>query len=162
MLYRLSLTCSRSVVFSGYSSFLHKYNCQPRSGWNIVEVVLNTITLILYQCQLPLFSLLYSSECTTGRYGLNCTSHCDTCVNRICNRHDGHCTYGCIKGFKGDGCHLLGIHWYDLNVFNWSSAMMTVGKRLKISKETSEAVNWINTDNVMTTKEEDKQWSTKH
>jgi hypothetical protein len=35
--------------------------------------------------------------------------------------------------------------------------MMTVGKRLKISKETSEAVYRISTDNVMTKKEEDKQ-----
>jgi hypothetical protein len=30
--------------------------------------------------------------------------------------------------------------------------MMTVGKRLKISKETPEAVNRISTDNVMTKK----------
>jgi len=25
------------VVFSGYSGFLHQYNCPPRYNWNIVE-----------------------------------------------------------------------------------------------------------------------------
>jgi hypothetical protein len=38
--YRLlncSVTCDRSVVFSGYSSFLHQQNWPPRYNWNIVE-----------------------------------------------------------------------------------------------------------------------------
>jgi hypothetical protein len=46
----------------------------------------------------------------TGRYGVNCDYHCITCTDSICDRQNGHCTYGCIEGFKGDGCHLLGIH----------------------------------------------------
>jgi hypothetical protein len=33
----LSVTCVRSVVFSGYSGFLHQYNWPPRYHWNIVE-----------------------------------------------------------------------------------------------------------------------------
>jgi hypothetical protein len=28
------------------------------------------------------------SECSTGIYGVNCESRCDTCVNRICDRFD--------------------------------------------------------------------------
>ena len=33
----MSATCDRSVVFSGYSSFLHQYNWLPPYNWNIVE-----------------------------------------------------------------------------------------------------------------------------
>jgi hypothetical protein len=33
----LSVHCSRSVVFCGYSSFLYKYNWPPRYSWNIVD-----------------------------------------------------------------------------------------------------------------------------
>jgi hypothetical protein len=33
----LSLTCDRSVVFSGFSGFLHQSNWPPRNNWNIVE-----------------------------------------------------------------------------------------------------------------------------
>ena len=73
-------------------------------------MALDAIALDLYKCQLPVFSLLVSSGCMTGKYGLNCDYHCITCTNRICDRQNGHCTYGCIEGFKGDGCHLLGIH----------------------------------------------------
>ena len=47
----------------------------------------------------------FFSECITG---VNCESRCDTCINRICDRFDGKCTYGCIAGFKGDRCHLSG------------------------------------------------------
>ena len=32
-----SVTCVRSVVFSGYSGFLHKYNCPSRYNWNFVK-----------------------------------------------------------------------------------------------------------------------------
>jgi hypothetical protein len=31
------VTCDRSVVFSGYSGFLHQKNWLPRYNWNIVE-----------------------------------------------------------------------------------------------------------------------------
>jgi hypothetical protein len=30
-------TCCRSVIFSGYSGFLHKWNWSPPYSWNIVE-----------------------------------------------------------------------------------------------------------------------------
>ena len=33
----LSVTCDRSVVFSGYPVFLHQSNWPPRYNWNIVE-----------------------------------------------------------------------------------------------------------------------------
>ena len=35
--YSLSVTCDRSVVFSGYSGFLHQQNWSPQYNWNIVE-----------------------------------------------------------------------------------------------------------------------------
>jgi hypothetical protein len=36
---RLSVTCDRSVVFSGYIGFLHQLKWPPRYNWNIVECV---------------------------------------------------------------------------------------------------------------------------
>jgi hypothetical protein len=33
----MSVTCNRSVVYSGYFAFLHQENCPPRYNWNIVE-----------------------------------------------------------------------------------------------------------------------------
>ena len=33
----MSVTCDRSVVFYGYSGFLHKWNWQSRYNWNIVQ-----------------------------------------------------------------------------------------------------------------------------
>ena len=33
----MSVTCCRSVVFSGYSGFPHQYNWPPRYNWNIVK-----------------------------------------------------------------------------------------------------------------------------
>jgi hypothetical protein len=54
------------------------------------------------------------SECSTGIYGVNCESRCGTCVNRICDRFDGRCKYGCIEGFNGDHCNL---RWTFLIVF---------------------------------------------
>jgi len=49
------------------------------------------------------------SECSTGIYGVNFESRCDTYVNRICDRFDGSCKYGCIVGIKGDRCNFTGI-----------------------------------------------------
>ena len=37
MWWSLSVTCDRSVVFSGSSGFLHQHNWPPRHNWNIVE-----------------------------------------------------------------------------------------------------------------------------
>ena len=34
--YSYAPTCDRSVVFPGYSGFLHQYNWPPRYNWNIV------------------------------------------------------------------------------------------------------------------------------
>ena len=39
MWYSLSVTCDISVVFSGYSGFLHQYNWPSWYNWNIVESV---------------------------------------------------------------------------------------------------------------------------
>ena len=33
----MSVTCDRSVDFTGYSGFLHQYNWLTRNSWNIVE-----------------------------------------------------------------------------------------------------------------------------
>jgi hypothetical protein len=33
----LSVTCDRSMVFSGSSGFLHQYNWSPWNNWNIIE-----------------------------------------------------------------------------------------------------------------------------
>ena len=43
MLWSLSVICDRSVVFSGYSGFLHQLNWPPRYNWHIAESALNTI-----------------------------------------------------------------------------------------------------------------------
>ena len=32
-----TITCDRTVVFSGYFGFLHQYNWPPQYNWNIVE-----------------------------------------------------------------------------------------------------------------------------
>jgi hypothetical protein len=37
MWWSLSVTCDMSVVFHGYSGFLHQWNWMPRYNWNIVE-----------------------------------------------------------------------------------------------------------------------------
>jgi hypothetical protein len=37
MLWSLSVTCDRSVVFSEYSGLLHQQNWLPQYNWNIVE-----------------------------------------------------------------------------------------------------------------------------
>ena len=52
---------------------------------------------------------IFLAECTSGTYGVNCEHSCDTCVNKLCDRQDGQCTYGCIGGFKGDSCQFPGI-----------------------------------------------------
>ena len=40
--YGFSVTCDRSVVFSGYSGFFHQLNWPPRYNWNIVSIGLCT------------------------------------------------------------------------------------------------------------------------
>ena len=118
-LIKFSVTCADRWFSPGTPVFTtNKTDCHDATEI-LLKVALNTIRLTLYQCQLTLFSLFFSSECTTGRYGINCESHCHTCVNRICSRHDGSCKYGCIESFKGDGCHSLGIHIFtNINTKN--------------------------------------------
>ena len=41
----LLVTCEKTVAFSGFSGFLHQWNCPPRYNWNIVESTLNTTNL---------------------------------------------------------------------------------------------------------------------
>jgi len=48
----LSVTCNRSVVFSGLSGFLHQQNWLPRNNWILLKVVLNTMNL-------PIFYILF-------------------------------------------------------------------------------------------------------
>jgi hypothetical protein len=43
---KVSVTCDRLVVFSGSYGFLHQSNWPPRYNWNIVNMALNTITLL--------------------------------------------------------------------------------------------------------------------
>ena len=57
--------------------------------------------------------LTKNSECTSGTYGVHCKYSCGTCVNKLCKRQDGHCTYCCFGGFKGDCCQLPGILTLD-------------------------------------------------
>ena len=46
---------------------------------------------------------------------------------------------------------------FSIEVVTW-----WLGTRLKILKETSEAINRISTDNTLIKNDEDNQWSTKH
>ena len=58
----MSVTCDRSVVFSGYSGFLHKCNWPPRYNWNIAECGHNlnhTLKKLLWMiCAIQLASVL--------------------------------------------------------------------------------------------------------
>jgi hypothetical protein len=45
----LSVTCGRSVVFPGYSGFLHQSNWPPRYSWNIVESVVKNPEILNLQ-----------------------------------------------------------------------------------------------------------------
>ena len=56
----------------------------------------------------------FLAECSTGTYGVNSESHCDTCINRICDRFDGNWTYGRVQDFKGDRCNLSGTQMLTL------------------------------------------------
>jgi len=54
------VTCERSVVFYGYSEFLHQYNYDRHDIFGILlKVALNTISLILV-CSVCLYKLLCS------------------------------------------------------------------------------------------------------
>ena len=57
----LSVTCGRSVLFSGYSGFLHQYNRLPRYNWNIVESgVKHHSPSLSYKIVQNLFSICYT------------------------------------------------------------------------------------------------------
>jgi hypothetical protein len=42
------VTYNRSMVFTGYSDFLHQYNWPPRYSWHLLKVALATIIRTLY------------------------------------------------------------------------------------------------------------------
>ena len=94
---KFSVTCGRTVVFSGTPVSSTNKTDGHDATEILLKVTLNTIKLTLCQCQLPSFSLLFCSECTTGRYGVNCEYHCDTCVNMMCN-DECRKTFEDIKG----------------------------------------------------------------
>ena len=54
----LSVTCSRSVVFSGYSGFLHQQNWPPQYNWIILESDVNVKPSPIYII-LTLFGLIF-------------------------------------------------------------------------------------------------------
>ena len=64
--FRVSVTCGRSVVFSGYTGFLHQENWPPRYNWNIVGVkhhkppTTNTISPHLSWCNTNKIKNLFS------------------------------------------------------------------------------------------------------
>ena len=59
ILWSLSVTCDRSVVFSGYSGFPHQYNWPPQYNWNIVESVVKN-----YQTNIVLAMKIHLAEMT--------------------------------------------------------------------------------------------------
>jgi len=53
--------CDRSVVFSGYSGFLHQLNWLPRYNWNIFESGVKHHNVSPYFCwEVPAFSWLFA------------------------------------------------------------------------------------------------------
>jgi hypothetical protein len=69
----LSVTCHRSVVFSGYSSFLHQLNWQPQYNWNIVESVIKHLSLpskLLSDICIFYFLRLELDTCTESQQAL--------------------------------------------------------------------------------------------
>ena len=80
------------------------------------------MTVISIHTSVNLHNLNLFSDCSTGTYGVNCEARCDTCVNRICDRFDGKCTYGCVGRLNGDRCNITGItilvQGADLSYFN--------------------------------------------
>lgn len=61
-------------------------------------------------------TILYSSECSSGYYGLNCEDQCNTCNSTLCERFEGNCTYGCNEGFKGHQCLSPGLYNIHFNI----------------------------------------------
>ena len=41
-------------------------------------------------------------------YGFNCKETCNGCQDKSCERFEGNCTDGCIKGFNGHQCQYSG------------------------------------------------------
>lgn len=45
-----------------------------------------------------------SSECSSGRFGVDCRQTCEQCSQGHCHRDSGMCLSGCVPGFHGDFC----------------------------------------------------------
>jgi hypothetical protein len=65
MWYILSVTCGTSVVYSGYSGFLHQWQWPPRYNWNIVESGVNCHNFNYTPCS---FDINCSSEQMTQKW----------------------------------------------------------------------------------------------
>lgn len=52
------------------------------------------------------FTFIYLTECSEGRYGVNCSQECSGhCKdNIICEHVTGQCVKGCNAGWKGSPC----------------------------------------------------------
>ena len=74
MWWNLSVTCDRSVTFSGYCSFLHQQNWQPRYNGNIVESGVKYHTPLIYKQTLIccLYSYLIRNSCGFHKITINC------------------------------------------------------------------------------------------
>ena len=47
--------------------------------------------------------------CDKGWYNLTCLERCNSkCRGETCNRDNGKCSDGCVSGYKGEYCSLLG------------------------------------------------------
>ena len=61
-------------------------------------------------------TIFYSSECSSSYYGFNCEDQCNKCNNTLCERFEGNCTYGCIKGYTGHQCLISGLYNTPFNI----------------------------------------------
>ena len=66
----LSVTCDRSLIFSGYSGFLHQWKWPPRYNWNIVESGVKHLNTNLFVVHIALtiyfvFNIVYAFYLTT-------------------------------------------------------------------------------------------------
>ncbi|XP_052791720.1 uncharacterized protein LOC128225862 [Mya arenaria] len=51
-----------------------------------------------------IFAQLSIVACRDGTFGEDCIHHCPFCTNGDCNKRDGTCRKGCLKGYMGQYC----------------------------------------------------------
>lgn len=57
--------------------------------------------------------ILINSECETGKYGVNCSKSCGSCLKQSqCHNVDGSCSEGCSAGYKGSLCTERKYHFF--------------------------------------------------